>query len=284
MATRAAASAAAARVGGGSSAGAGARGALRGGGAPPRSGVTARSPLVSSAAAAPRPSRLARLRQNINLGGAAAFLRVLWSPAEAIPHAACADVGCVDFAALAEAGVRAVLFDKDNTLTLPYVDEPHEPLKPALRAAVEAFGAERVAVLSNSAGLTQFDPDGALAAHLEGTLGVRVLRHAHKKPKGTVVEVEAHFAPSSDNDGAVVAAGSVLFVGDRTLTDVVYGNRLGMLTLAVKPLDPSRDPFSVRLARCLEGALATVWRWVGAKPPQHALSGALNLALRRDVQ
>ena len=201
-------------------------------------GVNERSPL---AAPAPRPSKLALLRQNMNAGGAAAFFKVLRDPTEAVPHAACADISCVDFAALRDAGVQGVLFDKDNTLTLPFEEDAHGPLRGALAAAVAAFGRDRVAVMSNSAGLTQFDPDGELAADLEERLGVRVLRHAHKKPRGTREEIEAHFAGGGPVDAAgrvdvdvsgakergeggvgegAAAFGTdrVLFVGDRILT------------------------------------------------------------------
>jgi len=121
---------------------------------------------------------------------------------------------------------------QDNTLTLPYVLEVHPPLRASLDDCRAAFG-DRLAILSNSAGLKQYDPDGTLANALERGLSIPVLRHgesrlpprhpspplalvgcgpaaqpqratlsraerrsvssAYKKPAGTPEELEAHF-------------------------------------------------------------------------------------------
>lgn len=59
---------------------------------------------------------------------------------------------------------------------------------------------------SNSAGLTQFDPEGRQAATLEARLGVPVLRHKEKKPAGGCSELEEYFQ---------CAASEMVMVGDR---------------------------------------------------------------------
>ena len=65
----------------------------------------------------------------------------------------------IDWDALHAAGFRAIVFDKDNTLTIPYERRIHPPLASALRECKRAFGAANVAVLSNSAGLTKARSD-----------------------------------------------------------------------------------------------------------------------------
>jgi hypothetical protein len=76
----------------------------------------------------------------------------------------------------------AVGFAQDNTLTLPYVLEVHPPLRASLDDCRAAFG-DRLAILSNSAGLHQYDPDGTLANALERGLSIPVLRHgASRQP------------------------------------------------------------------------------------------------------
>ena len=140
----------------------------------------------------------------------------------------------------------------------------------------------RRALRSNSAGLRQFDPDGLEADALEASLGVAVLRHgasssleghsarpsSHrrpagaKKPGGSCAALEAHFG---------CAAELLIMVGDRYLTDVLYGNRHGMLTARPAPFLPARDGAVVRASRALEDALVRRWRSRGAVAPPHRL-------------
>ena len=94
----------------------------------------------------------AALGQSWNGPAVRALGRVAARPGLLAPHFSVGTVGEVDFPKLRAAGVRAVLFDKDNTLTRPYELELHPAAADGLRAAVAAFGADRVAVLSNSAG------------------------------------------------------------------------------------------------------------------------------------
>lgn len=49
------------------------------------------------------------------------------------------------------AGIRGLIYDKDNTLTAPYVDEVHPVVAQAFQASKDVFG-DRILVLSNSAG------------------------------------------------------------------------------------------------------------------------------------
>lgn len=48
-------------------------------------------------------------------------------------------------------GIQGIIFDKDNTLTAPYVDHVHDDVKSALEKSKEVFG-DRICILSNSAG------------------------------------------------------------------------------------------------------------------------------------
>ena len=66
---------------------------------------------------------------------------------------------------------------QDNTLTAPYAREVHPPLRSALADCLRAFDGAAV-LLSNSAGLKQYDPDGEEADALAAQLGVPVLRHS----------------------------------------------------------------------------------------------------------
>ena len=50
------------------------------------------------------------------------------------------DIRWVDWRALKDAGFKACVFDKDNTLTAPYEKRVHPPLATALEECKEVFG------------------------------------------------------------------------------------------------------------------------------------------------
>jgi phosphatidylglycerophosphatase GEP4 len=67
----------------------------------------------------------------------------------------------------------------------------------------------------------------------------------------------------------------MIFIGDRYLTDVVFGNRHGMLTIRVAPLTRQGEPVGVLLARLVEQACVSRWTAAGVKAPSNAaFSGA----------
>lgn len=134
----------------------------------------------------------------------------------------------IDFLALRDkCGIRAVVFDKDNTLTAPYKNTVHPLAKIGLESALDVFGKDHVAILSNSAG-TNDDPDFKDAKEIEEAMSIPVIRHAEKKPGG-LKEVLSHFKDIEKPD-------QIAMVGDRLLTDVVFGNLFGMLTVHTEPL------------------------------------------------
>ena len=112
------------------------------------------------------------------------------------------------------------------------------------------FGPENVAILSNSAG-TKDDPGYEDALKIEEEMGITVIRHDEKKPGG-LQEVLNHFDTVDD-------ASQLCMVGDRLLTDVVFGNLFGMLTVHVLPLcegnDNKRDNKVASIIRSAENAV-----------------------------
>jgi hypothetical protein len=117
---------------------------------------------------------------------------------------------------------------------------PAPPRPPPPHDAQAAFQG-RIVLFSNSAGLQQYDPDGAEAAQLEAQFGLRVLRHAEKKPAGGCAEAEAQLGCSAgqmvmvgDRCGAV-AAGAVLGSGCGGRRRRRMGGRGGGALLAQQP-------------------------------------------------
>lgn len=81
----------------------------------------------------------------------------------AIPHLSVPNISYVDWKALKGAGFQGCVFDKDNTLTEPYAIAIAPILVNSLKRCIETFGGDNVVLLSNSAGLEEFDPEGLLS-------------------------------------------------------------------------------------------------------------------------
>ena len=135
----------------------------------------------------------------------------------------------------------------------------------------------KLALLSNSAGLKQYDPEGHEADELEAALGIAVIRHSTKKPSGDAAAIVAHFSSSSSSSGPAsdsqISSSEIVMVGDRYLTDVAFGNRLGMLTVRVDPVEKSGkgEPRAVRASRAVEEGLVRRRERKGMRAPEQEL-------------
>ena len=197
--------------------------------------------------------------QSLNTKALLTLASVVRRPTLMTPHLAVDTISQVNYDILKEkCGIQAVIFDKDNTLTAPYINDVHMNAKTGLESAIRAFGVSNVAILSNSAG-TQDDPDYKDAAMIEESMGIAVIRHDEKKPGG-LAEVLNHF---SIEDPA-----QLCMVGDRLLTDIVFGNLHGMLTVHTLPLcqgaENSGDNKIAKMIRGVENK-ALYGNWFGGR-------------------
>ena len=190
--------------------------------------------------------------QSINTKAIFTLASILRRPSLLIPHVSVDTVSQLDFPALRQqAGISAVIFDKDNTLTGPYEECIHGRSAKGLQNALDTFGSDHVAILSNSAGTKSDDPGYAKAVEIEEKLNVAVIRHEEKKPGG-LQDVLDHFD--------IKDPAQICVVGDRVLTDVVFGNLHGMLTVHTLPLckgkeENKRDNWTAKLIRPVENKL-----------------------------
>ena len=217
--------------------------------------------------------------QSLNTRAIVTLASVFRRPSLLVPHLTVEDVSQIDYYALKKDGrITAVVFDKDNTLTEPYnSNEIHPDAVAGLKQAQEVFGRSNVAILSNSAG-TDDDYNFEDATKIEQSLGIAVIRHQEKKPGG-MKEVLQHFqqwsslddSTSSSNDNnnnngndssssssgsASVSTPQLCVIGDRLLTDVVFGNLHGALTVHTMPLCKTWE------SNAKDNLPAKVIRWV----------------------
>ena len=189
-------------------------------------------------------------------------------PGLLVPHVAVRNVDELNYDALRAAGVASIIFDKDNTLTAPYVDTAHIDVSDAIERAKDAFGADNCIVLSNSAGSGDDAPDYNAAKACEAALGLRVARHPDAQ-KPQCLEGVVAALPASD-------ATTVAVVGDRLSTDILAANEIGALSVHTRPLDTKGDNPAALLSRFLENRLLLpLLRRLGAAPPRHPAVGDL---------
>ncbi|CAH0477318.1 unnamed protein product [Peronospora belbahrii] len=200
--------------------------------------------------------------KGLNLGGVVDFCRVLTrQPQLLLPQVSVKDVTEVPFQTLQDRGFRGVIFDKDNTLTVPHTVEIAPHLKSSLAECRRVFGDSGVVIFSNSAGSVD-DKDGVKAKRIEDELQIAVLRHNHKKPRG-IEYVRKHFTE--------IDTKRLIIIGDRYSTDVLFGNLNGLLTIRTEQLTFESESVVNRQLQRIEKAAVRMLMRAGVKPPAHPL-------------
>jgi HAD superfamily phosphatase (TIGR01668 family) len=146
--------------------------------------------------------------------------------------------------ALLDRRIAALVLDVDRTL-LP---RRHSTLPPRMRQWLnEAQQQLPIHLLSNNPSRQRI---GAVAREL----GVPFTTSAAKPRRHALRRVL---------EDLQLPAGRVALIGDRVFTDVIAGNRLGLFTVLVKPIDPQGQPcqrdhlqkLELRLAHWMGGSL-----------------------------
>ncbi|KYQ90536.1 hypothetical protein DLAC_09161 [Tieghemostelium lacteum] len=176
-----------------------------------------------------------------------------------VPHLRVVDIRDINYQQLKSMGFKGVLMDKDNTITQPFMPTIYEPYKDSIKECKRIFGDDNVAIISNSAGSSD-DKNFILANAMEKSLGIHILKHNTKKPDGIQSVIDYFKAPPKD----------IVMIGDRFLTDILFGNLYGMFTIFTEPITSKGDNFVVKLIRNKEKEF--VFNLIdknGLKPPKH---------------
>ena len=96
---------------------------------------------------------------------------------------------------------------------------------------------------------------------IQKDLGIHVLRHGKKKPGGIEAVVD-YFGCDPDK---------LVMIGDRILTDIVFGNRYGMLTIHTAYLTEEGDNKAAAKIRRKEIPMIKKWVNEGVRAPDHKL-------------
>ena len=155
------------------------------------------------------------------------------------PDIKCASIYELDTESLRRGGVRGLFFDIDNTMEPYSTPLPSEKLTEWLRGlTAEGFA---VGILSNAR-------QARIAKFVDGfppELRDRIL-YVYKaaKPLKKGFRKLLAYAGLDANEGAMI--------GDQLYTDIWGGNRAGLTTILVPPIDPSIEPPFVRFKRIFE--------------------------------
>ena len=144
--------------------------------------------------------------------------------------------------ALQARGIQALVLDVDRTL-LPRRQSLVPPL--ALGWLHEAKQQFPIHLFSNN-------PSRQRIGSVAQTLGLPFTTSAGKPRRGALRRVLAQLN---------VPAAQVALVGDRLFTDVIAGNRLGLFTVLVKPIDTNGQPCQRDRLQKMELRVA---QWMGA--------------------
>lgn len=145
----------------------------------------------------------------------------------------------IDFKKYYDKGYRGILFDVDNTLV------PHGA--PASPRAIELFSrlhemGFRTCLISNN--------KESRVKPFADAVGTDYIYNAHKPSKKSYRKAFEIMHTKK---------GNTMFVGDQIFTDVYGANRVGMLTILVKPIHP-KEEIQIVLKRYLEKIILWTYR------------------------
>jgi phosphatidylglycerophosphatase GEP4 len=156
--------------------------------------------------------------QSFNIRGIQGLFLCFSNPKLLLPSQQVKNITQINYKSLSSK-YKSIIFDKDNTLTKPYNLKLHNGFIKTWSEIKSEFKPENILIVSNSVGTK--DDKNKSYKELEKELGVCVLRSNEKKPFG--IELALYKLNANPKETIVV--------GDRVLTDIVYGNRAGCYTI-----------------------------------------------------
>jgi phosphatidylglycerophosphatase GEP4 len=188
-----------------------------------------------------------RMGQSFNTSGVFGFFQTLLKPSHFIPSLVVKDIRQIPFENLRKTH-KAIIFDKDNTLTAPYSLSIYPEFKSTWHTILKTFGSENILIVSNSVGTKDDKANDYLK--IENEFGVKVLKSDFKKPSGSELAIEV----------LKVKGEEIVMVGDRISTDIVYGNRIGAYTILVTSIVSEKgDNYFAQKIRRIEYFLLSMY-------------------------
>lgn len=161
---------------------------------------------------------------------------VNWSPRQFFPDEEVEDIFEVNYQDLKARGHEAVIFDLDNTLS-QWKSRSLDRAVSQLLKEVKQVGLQ-VAILSNGRG-------NDIAPFLE-QLPYPVVFNAGKPSRNGYRTILQKLNVSPEQS---------IMIGDQLVTDILGGNRIGLYTIRVKPINPNSEYPLTKINRVVEKVL-----------------------------
>ena len=172
-----------------------------------------------------------------------------------LPHTIIPNISHLSIPLLKQHNIKVLVFDKDNTLTKPYSFDIHQEFLDTWTLLKKEF---QIVVVSNSAG-SHDDPGYKKATKIEQEWGVQVYKSSVKKPNGHEQLLQQ----------LGVDRKHVAMIGDRILTDVLFGRRMGCFTVwCSREITTTGDNVFAMIIRKMEQLGMQMYLRVGAKLPK----------------
>ena len=138
----------------------------------------------------------------------------------------------VNYDNLIERGIRCILFDLDNTLIPPGTKEPSKKLLNFLKRLKE----------TNLHFIIYSNGRSGRVKRLENILGIDCISPAYKPYRGKFDTIIKKYNYTQSE---------IAIIGDQLLTDIAFGNNVGITTVLVNPLSV-KDGFFTKFNRMRE--------------------------------
>lgn len=138
---------------------------------------------------------------------------------------------CLD--KLAERGIKGLIFDLDNTIMAPRSGKLTGEIAEWLTTIKNNF---KIAIVTNN-------PDEAYLKKVYSVVNCPIYGQA-RKPSRKIISQAIKVMELTPSQVAVI--------GDRPLTDILVGKRLGMMTILVDPLTKKQESKFIKLLRKIE--------------------------------
>lgn len=182
------------------------------------------------------------------------FLKLFWlafSPRYVIPDLALNNLSEINVEKLQVLGIRGIVFDVDQTLTLPGEINLDPSVLPRFELLMKSFAC---CALSNlQLGKFNYSPLER-ATRLQDKYNLKIVLPENKKPHPEGFNISARILNLPPNQ--------IAYIGDRVLTDIIGGNYSGFYTILVNPLDENNDSFLIKVIRILEKIIVKIYVFV----------------------
>ena len=150
----------------------------------------------------------------------------------------------IDIKKLKDFGIKYVVFDKDNTITLPLKNNIHNSeIQKKLELFKKNFGKNNIGIFSNSI----FSKKQREFINFTKNCDIPIIEHSLPKPYGGN-SIFNHFGIKNFSKNNK----EIAIIGDRLFIDVLMAKQYNFISVLIKPIDQSKDSITTKIIKIFE--------------------------------